>query len=118
MSEELKAKARRAYEEVWSDWKPEVFDEVYAADFLYHDPEEPNVHSLAEYREWASGAHTSFPDLHLTVEDMLAEGDQVAARGKISGSQEGEGFTEQWISIFRFAGGKVIELWNVHNQEE
>ena len=113
MSEENKAKARRAYDEVWSDWKPEVFDEVYAPGFVYHDPTQAAVRSLAEYKQWASEAHASVSDLHITIEDMLAEGDQVAARGSISWSHAGEARTRIWVSIFRFAGGKLVELWNV-----
>ena len=62
----------------------------------------------------------AFPDLQLTVEDYVAEGDKVAARGTLTGTHRGDfmgipatgkainvGITEIW----RFAGGKAVENW-------
>jgi predicted ester cyclase len=63
---------------------------------------------------------TAFPDLHFTVEDMIAEGDKVVARITMSGTQQGAfmgipptgkhvAFTA--IDINRIAGGKSVEHW-------
>lgn len=64
----------------------------------------------------------AFPDLHVTVEDMVAEGDKVVARVTMSGTHKGEfmgiaptgkQITVGIIEILRIAGGKVVEHWNV-----
>ena len=66
-----------------------------------------------------------FPDLHVTVEDIIAEGDKVVGRTTIRGSHTGEfmgmaptgkQFTIQAIDVMRFAGGKVVEHWG--NQDD
>ena len=64
----------------------------------------------------------AFPDLHLTVEDVIAEGDKIVTRNTVTGTQNGEfmgrppsgkpvSYNE--IFIFRFAGGRVAETWGV-----
>ena len=64
-------------------------------------------------------------DVHLAIEDMFAEGDKVVARGIMGGIHQGDEIwgvpatgkqvTWTWISIFRFAGGKIVELWNIYD---
>lgn len=64
----------------------------------------------------------AFPDLHLTVEDLIAEGDKVVARNSVTGTQRGEylgrpptgkSINYNEIFIFRFAGGRIAETWGV-----
>ena len=63
---------------------------------------------------------TSFPDFHVTSEDIIAEGDKVVSRWTASGTHKGELFgipptgkkaTWKGISIYRFADGKIVEAW-------
>jgi steroid delta-isomerase-like uncharacterized protein len=64
----------------------------------------------------------AFPDLHLTVEDMIAEGDKVVVRNTVTGTHRGEyvgllptgkSVTYNEIFIFRFAEGRIAETWGV-----
>lgn len=64
----------------------------------------------------------AFPDLHLTVEDMIAEGDKVVVRNTVTGTHRGEylglpptgkSVTYNEIFIFRFVNGRVVETWGV-----
>ena len=122
MSEENKVKARRAYEEGWGEGRLEVFNEVYATDFVYHDPVDPEVCSREDYEQWVSAARIMWPDVHITIEEIFADGDKVVARGTMGGTHRegsiggvpatGKKATWTWISIFHFAGGKIVELWN------
>ena len=66
--------------------------------------------------------HRAFPDLHVTVEDLIAEGDKVVARNSVSGTHQGEymglpptGRTVTYNEIFivRFADGRIAETWGV-----
>ena len=62
------------------------------------------------------------PDLHLTIEDLIAEGDKVVARNTVTGTHQGEymglpptgkSVTYNEIFIVRFAGGRIAETWGV-----
>jgi steroid delta-isomerase-like uncharacterized protein len=66
--------------------------------------------------------HRAFPDLHVTVEDMVEEGDKVVGRNTVTGTHQGEylglpptgkSVTYNEIIIFRFAGGRIAETWGV-----
>jgi steroid delta-isomerase-like uncharacterized protein len=63
-----------------------------------------------------------YPDIHLTVEDLIAEGDKVVGRTTVTGTHRGEfmglpptgkSVTYNEIFIFRFVDGKVAETWGV-----
>ena len=63
-----------------------------------------------------------YPDIHLTVEDLIAEGDKVVGRTTVTGTHRGEfigvaptgkSITYDEIFIFRFVDGKVVETWGV-----
>jgi steroid delta-isomerase-like uncharacterized protein len=63
-----------------------------------------------------------YPDLHLSVDDVIAEGDKIVARNTVTGTHQGEfmgvaptgkSVTYNEIFIFRFADGRVVETWGV-----
>jgi hypothetical protein len=64
----------------------------------------------------------AFPDLHLTVEDVIAEGDKIVTRNTVTGTHQGDfmgrppsgkSVSYNEIFIFRFVGGRVAETWGV-----
>ena len=118
MSEENKAIVRRVYEQVWSKGNLDVVDELCAADFVLHDPAQPGIRGPEGYKQIVTGNRTAFPDLQITVEDQLAEGDKVATRWTTTGTHQGEfagipatgkrgGVTG--TTIARVVGGKIVE---------
>ena len=118
--EENKAIARRFFEEVINQDNLDVFDELIATDYLHHDDPCAAFSTAEEYKESISRGRSSFPDVHLTIEDMIAEGDQVAVRGTGRGTHTrkiwglaptGKKWTIRWIYIARIADGKIIEGW-------
>jgi steroid delta-isomerase-like uncharacterized protein len=100
----------------------EALDQILAADFKYHDPHNPEVRTRDDYREYVSRVRTTFPDVHITVEDRFAAGDKVAYRLTFSGTHTGEtpgglAATGNQVSMLAigitcFTGGKITELWN------
>ena len=119
MSEENKAIIRRAFE-AWNAGDLDLFDELWAADYVHHDPAEPKVRSLEDYKRYVSYVHKSYPGMGFTLEDMLAEGDKVAARytwhatdtvGRPDRPPTGRQVTMTGISIYRLAGGRIAEMW-------
>ena len=101
-----------------------VVNELVAANYEGHDPGWPEVIRGPEgLKQWVGAARTLFPDFQITIEDLVAEGDKVASRITMRGSYQGTipGFppptgkqvTFQGILIRRFAGGKMVEGWDL-----
>ena len=117
--EENKAITLRV-EELWNTGNMTIADEIYASDFVNHDPNAPDVRDLESYKGFISMTRTGLPDFHVTIEDLVAEGDKVASRWTARGTHQGEFFcipptgkqaTWTSIHIYRFAGGKIVEAW-------
>ena len=125
MSEANKAVVRRAFE-AFNSRNLDVMDEVYAKGVTYHGGRGVEIGSLQGWREYLNTILIAFPDMHDTVEAIIAEGDLVAAHHTGSGTHEGglEGIPPtgkkvtgiRGISIYRFSGGKVVEQWEVFDE--
>ena len=79
-TEENKATVRCAIEEGWNQGHVAVFDELNATNFINHDPGVPDVRTNKDYKWWVTESLSAFPNLHIMIEDLVAEGDQVAMR--------------------------------------
>jgi steroid delta-isomerase-like uncharacterized protein len=117
-SEENKALVRRAWEGV-SAGNLDVFDEVYAADCIIHEPDE-DVRGIEGLKQFVSTFLEAFPDLRITVEDEIAEGDKVVTRWRVQGTHQGElrgiaptgnRVNVSGITIHRIEGDKIVEEW-------
>ena len=75
MSEENKALARRGWETLADN--PDVLDEVYAPDVVWHEPDQ-EIRGLEQAKQFVSAYETAFPDMNVTVEDVRAEGDRAS----------------------------------------
>lgn len=88
---ENKEIARRVAEEAWGEGKLELIDEYFAEEFVSHDPVGPEgIHGPEEYKEQITMFRSAFPDLTVTIEDSIAEGDKVVQRLGQTGTHEGE----------------------------
>jgi steroid delta-isomerase-like uncharacterized protein len=119
MSDENKTVVRRVYE-AFSENNLDVLDELIASDFTDHNPNPGQSPGLEGLKQFISSMHTTLPDLQVNVEDMIAEGDKVVARLRISGTHQGEFMgnaptgnqvTLTGIDILGIAEGKVVEHW-------
>ncbi len=121
--EELKAIARREVDEIFTAGDLAVVDELYAADYIGHDPTRPEpIRGPAGVKEQVSGYRTAFPDLQLTADEIVAEGDLVVTRWTGRGTHTGElmgiaptgkEVTVSGITIARLANGKIAEEWEL-----
>lgn len=94
---------------------------LFTADYVDHDPSRAGLPTGPEGVKQAwSMMRAAFPDLHFTIEDMIAEGDKVVARFTMSGTHQGEfmgiaatgnRITITGIDIARFENGKGVEHW-------
>jgi steroid delta-isomerase-like uncharacterized protein len=121
MSEEQNKKMlQRFVEEVLNQGNLDVMDELFAADGVTHALPPGIPPNREGYRMFLRTLRVAFPDLHVQIEDMVAEGDKVVNRATGSGTMQGEflgmpptGQQATWpeIHIWRFAGDQIVEQW-------
>ena len=91
-------------------------DELYTADYIVQDPRFPEPgRGPASVKQFVRGILTDMPDLQMTVEDLFAEGDKVASRFTVRGTNAptGKPATLTAIVISRFTAGKIAEEWEL-----
>jgi steroid delta-isomerase-like uncharacterized protein len=124
-TEENKALEERSTAEVWNKGNLAVADEIFAPDVVLHGapPELPS--GIEGIKAGVTAYRAAFPDLHLTIDDLIAEGDKVVSRWTMRATHKGELFgipatgkqvTVTGMSISRVAGGKIAESWNSSDQ--
>ncbi len=121
MSEGNKNAVRRLFEEVWNKGNVQVTDELFTPNYTHHDASTPDVGRGPESEKKRVNLYrTAFPDLRLTVEDLIADGETVMARWSCRGTHKGDlsgiaptgkQINMSGISIARFANGKIAEGW-------
>ena len=121
LAEENVSKIRRVVEEFYNQGNLGLADELFAPDYIRHDPATSDVgRGPNGARQVATRYRTAFPDLHLTIEDTLSDGDRVVARWGSTGTHRGDlqgiaptGKRMQitGLTIVRFTNGKITEEW-------
>jgi steroid delta-isomerase-like uncharacterized protein len=113
-----KTLVRRTFEEVWNQGKLELIEELVDPNYISNDPNNPGVRGPDGIRRLVLAYRAAFPDVRFTVEDQIAEGDQVVTRWTARGTHQGplmglpatgKQATVTGITISRISGGKVIE---------
>jgi hypothetical protein len=120
-----KATVRR-FDDVVSTGDAEVIsktiDELVEPDVLIHMPLPIQATGAQALKQVWAMLLRGLPDLHVAVEDVIAEGDKVVSRNTVTGTHQGEyrglpptgkSVTYNEIFIFRFAGGRIAEIWGV-----
>ena len=111
---------RKVYE-AYNKHNPALLDEFLAMDYVHHTQ---NLKGLESVKRYETLVYKAFPDLHDTIEDIIAEGDKVWVRVKVTATHTGEyrgiaptgkKITLTYIGIHRIADGKVVERWSVYD---
>ena len=125
MSEQNKAIVRRLYDEAVGQGKFDVIDELVDPNVVEHEEFPGSSPGREGVKELFAMFRGAFPDLEFVAEDMIAEGDKVAARITVRGTHKGpfldiaptgKQVSVSAIDIFRFANGKIVEHWGVMDQ--
>jgi steroid delta-isomerase-like uncharacterized protein len=114
-----KAVAMRVFEEIFNQGKFQVADEIYAPDFRNH-----GLHQSLDLKTDQDAVHAekkAFPDLRMSVEEMVAEDDKVAVLWTFRGTHTGSGYEGlpptgtpvelRGITIWRILDGRISEEW-------
>src|SRR5215212_9017108 len=124
--EENKARFRRYLEEAWNQSNLEVVDEVFDR-YISHQPDGSVLERGPEdVKRFVGEFRSAFPDLRLSSEAQIAEGDRVVSHGTIRGTHQGEfrgmaptgeEMAIEGMAVFRFSEeGKVVESWDSYDQ--
>jgi steroid delta-isomerase-like uncharacterized protein len=118
--EENKALIRLVFEEAFNRGNLTIVDKVFSSHFVDHSTPDQSAGPQG-VKDYFMSIHTGFPDMHVAVDALIAEGDQVAVRtiwrGTHLGEYEGVAATggqvmRTLIQIFRIEDGKIVEEWN------
>lgn len=123
MTEENKALFRRMYEEGMNEGNLAVTDELISPECINHEAP-PGVENRGpeSLRLVITMLRTAFPDLHFTIEELIAEGDVVAGRLTMSGTHEGPSMVmpptgrqvqQAHMHFVRMREGKAVDHWGV-----
>ena len=120
--EENKAVVRRYFEEAWNKQNLDVVDEIIAPDLLDHEVDGSEQKSGPEdVKSYLAGYYLkALPDVDITVEFQIAEGDMVLTYVTVRGTHQGEllgvpatgnPIEVTGMSVDRIERGKIVEGW-------
>jgi steroid delta-isomerase-like uncharacterized protein len=124
MSTEHKALVRRWFDEVWSNGRAAMIDEMLMEQATVHGLG-PDLHGPAGFKPFHAAYRNAFPDITIRIDDIVSEGDIVAARWSGTGTHRGDGLgfaatgrnvQFHGMIFVRVERGKMAEGWNSFDQ--
>jgi steroid delta-isomerase-like uncharacterized protein len=121
-TEENKAVVRREFEEMFNqEGNLDAAEEFYAPNYVGHEPTTGDIKGVEGAKQFAAEYREAFPDLTITIEDQVAEGDKVVTRFTARGTHHGEvedlgpatgnRMEITGITIEQFGDGKIVQDW-------
>jgi steroid delta-isomerase-like uncharacterized protein len=119
MSEQNKAFVRGLIEEVIGQGNFSLVEELVAPDYIGHSAS-PELNTREGHKQFLMALRRAFPDLRITIEDQITEGDKVVTRWTARGTHQsefmgipptGKQVVMSGIDIDRMANGKLVECW-------
>src|SRR5262245_49730936 len=117
-----KATARRVADEIFSQGKLDVIDEIFALHYVGHTQHGTIVHGTAGVKQFVAQYLSAFADAQSVVEDQVAEGDRVVVRLTFTGTHTGSWMgipptgkpvTVRGMALYRLQDGKIVEQWTI-----
>jgi len=127
MSDTNKALVHRWFEEVWNQGREETIDELFAANGIGYGLGDADVtlRGPADFKPFVRNLRGALPDIRMTIEDIIAEGDKVTVRITVEGTHKGgqlgvapsgRRVRIEGIVVLRIANGQIVEGWNSWDQ--
>jgi predicted ester cyclase len=114
----------RWFEEVWNNKNEAAIEEMFDEGGVGYGLGPENIVGPEQFKVFHRAFVAAYPDLRVTVQDSVVEGDKIAVRCKVTGSHNGDGIgvspTNQPVEftgmvIVRVKDGKIVEAWNEFN---
>ena len=111
--DEMKAFVRQHFEDFVNNKKAEVIRHNMTPDFYDHDGPGGQPVGVAGDEQMMRQMYVLMPDLHITIDNMVAEGDRVICRNRWNGTnaQTGKAMEFHGFVEWRFEGDKIAERW-------
>jgi len=115
--QDYKSVVRRYYSEIWNAWSEPALEELISPEIVFRGSIGTAVVGSAGFKRYVDRIRSAFPDFHNHIEELIAEGDKVAARLTYTGTHRGELFgfpgtgrkiTYQGLAVFACQGGKIV----------
>ena len=110
----------RYYEDLWNAGNVAAADEILSSTFTFYPPDAPEgLRGRATYKAYVELHRSTFPDLRITVMDVLAEGDRIAVQWAMQGTHHGAfgsvmptgaGVIVRGMDLVHIAGGRIAAL--------
>ncbi len=123
-TESNKAVVLRVFDEIFNQGDVSVVEEIFSADYVDHSAPPGFPPGLGSLKQSVMLFRRAFPDLHIQIEDLIAEGDKVVARLTYQGTHlgdfmgippSGKKLSESGIAIDALKDGKIVEHWVVRD---
>lgn len=107
-------------EELWNTGNPRLIPELFTPDYIHYDPNYPEIHDLTSYKKWLMAIQSAFPDLQITIHDVIESGNKLVLRWTVRGTHLGEyhglSASQQTImftgmSLYHLMDGKISRGW-------
>ena len=119
MTDEAKA-IRRRYHDAWNDGDTDALDGIMTPDVVNHSPLPGQAAGVEGFKQALTWMRSGVPDLRITIDSAVAEGDRVSTRWTGTGTHSGElmgipatgkAVTVSGIDICRISDGRIAEYW-------
>jgi steroid delta-isomerase-like uncharacterized protein len=120
-SRDKKTLPQRCFREILNEGRLEVADEIVAPHFLLHSPTRPEPFEGPEgFKEFVTDLRRGFPDLNITIEQVIGEGDFVSIRSRVEGTHlgkyrgippTGRRIAQSQLHLFHVRDGQINETW-------
>jgi predicted ester cyclase len=116
----------RQVEEAWNDGNLDALDDFFAPNAVSHAAVPRLPRGLSGWKQAHRQMLAAVPDRKVIIEDMIAEGDRVVVRARLTGtnlgglpwagvSPNGNRIDMEYITIYRIEGGKIVECWALND---
>jgi predicted ester cyclase len=124
---DAKALIHRWFEEVWNHGREGTIDELFAQGAIAYGlgEEGAEVRGPNQFKTFWRNLRSALPNIHIRIEDTIADGDKVVVRVLLEGTHTGDGLGVRpsrnrvavpAIVIVRVSGGQIVEAWNSWDQ--
>ena len=111
-------------ENVWNKASVPAMDRYYAPEYVHHDVSRPDVTTLADYKQWAHDLLAGLSQLHVAIDDLIAEEGKTVKRWTATGvhanvfagiAPTGRKVNFSGVSTYRLNGNKIVESWYLYD---